>query len=104
MDITIPQYPAKLDDLEHVTRIGHGICGEVYRMRHRPTGMELASKVWRTVESLSFLLPPSLHLISLLPIPFIAPSFPPFIPFSSLPSLLSLTHLLLGTAEDDMAA
>ena len=41
------QYPAKLDDMDQVVRIGHGICGEVYRMRHKPTAVKLASKVWK---------------------------------------------------------
>ena len=33
-------------DMEEFKRIGSGICGEVYRMVHRPSGMAIGAKVF----------------------------------------------------------
>ena len=34
-----------MHDMEEFKRIGSGICGEVYRMVHRPSGMVIGAKV-----------------------------------------------------------
>ena len=39
------QYRLTIEDIEIVRKIGNGICGEVFLMRHKASRFEMAAKV-----------------------------------------------------------
>lgn len=48
-----------MDDMTDVKRVGSGICGEVYRMIHKPSTIAVAAKVQYHL---------TVHLITLYPL------------------------------------
>ncbi|XP_070165430.1 dual specificity mitogen-activated protein kinase kinase hemipterous isoform X1 [Polyergus mexicanus] len=47
LNINGQRYQTEMKDLEHLGELGNGTCGHVVKMRHKPSGMEIAVKQMR---------------------------------------------------------